>query len=169
MSKVIQKLENGEDVNILFFGDSISCGWSSSGLNAVNGIFDASNKAGNPDAEVLFWSQNFPNLKCINWTAEKFLDYEAQLEDIANSNKGVALTKNTSAYAEIIKSKEAVDYLNTNVNHGNDFTARMYAQEVMTALTPRNPEEDDFLPGDIDNDGKVDLKDVVTLAQAKAG
>lgn len=274
LSKVIQKLENGEDVNILFFGDSISCGWSSSGLNAVNEIFDASNKAGNyvtnyiinvapyaqtwmdmvidelrarypdanitsknlalggkdstwgknnlaarlkllgdwtpdlmflsfacndltggmssatfksnmqgiidvlrdpstvngnPNAEVLFWSQNFPNLKCINWTAEKFLDYEAQLEDIANSNKGVALTKNTSAYAEIIKSKEAVDYLNTNVNHGNDFTARMYAQAVMAALTPRNPEEDDFLPGDIDNDGKVDLKDVVTLAQAKAG
>ena len=274
LSRVIEKLENGEDVNILFFGDSISCGWSSSGLNAVNEIFDASNTAGNyvtnyvinvapyaptwmdmvitelrarypdanitaknlalggkdstwgknnlaarlkllgdwtpdlmllsfacndltggmssatfksnmqgiidvlrdpstvngnPDAEVLFWSQNFPNLKCTKWTTEKFLDYEAQLEAIANSNKGVALTKNTSAYAEIIKSKEAVDYLNTNVNHGNDFTARMYAQAVLAALTPGDPADADFLPGDIDNDGDVDLNDVVALAQVKAG
>lgn len=39
---------------------------------------------------------------------------------------------------------------------------------MQPALTP-GAESTDFLPGDIDNDGDVDLTDVVTLAQVKAG
>lgn len=36
LPKTIEKLENGETVNIVVFGASTSCGWSSSGLNNQN-------------------------------------------------------------------------------------------------------------------------------------
>ncbi len=246
LNKTIEKLENGEEVNILFFGDSISCGWSSSGLknyvdniaNNGKGIYGDDNKTpvthynyaaapyaptwmemfittlkeqypnaaikthnlalggkdsnwgkislaermkllngftpdlmilsfacnditggmtaerfkenmqqiinvlrnpattgGNPNAEVLFWSQSLPNTRIAKFTPEIFLAYEAKQEELVNENTGVGIAKITTLYREIIKTKDALDYLNTYLNHGNDFTARNYATSVLTAIT----------------------------------
>lgn len=52
--KVFEKLEKGEDVNVVIFGDSASCGWSSSGLNYVEGIYSPDN------ASFMSYMLNFP-------------------------------------------------------------------------------------------------------------
>ena len=352
LKDTIAKLEAGETVNIAIYGDSISCGWSSSGLNNPNGIYDESNTegsfktnyvinvapyaptwidmflfglqkrypeatinlknlslggkdaswgakniaarlalwkdeegnqvtpdlllvgfgvndaatnngagrteaefkgfteqmidtartaSGNSNMEVLLYSPMLPNQSATTWDQAKLLGYENALAEIAAADENIGLLQLTSIFTEIVKSKESVDYLNTNVNHGNDFTARIYAtgllamfgdapsveapvlekktsdsvtlapvdgyeyskdgtnwqsSNVFTGLTPETEytfyqrfaetdatyagaasaglqvttdEPAAFLPGDIDNDGNVGLKDVVALAQVKAG
>ena len=246
LADTIAKLEAGQTVNIAIYGDSISCGWSSSGLNNTNVIYDSTNTEGNfksyvinvapyaptwidmflsalqkryPDAtinlknlslggmgsywgreniaarlalwkdeggnqvtpdlllvgfgvndaagnipastfkiysqgivdnartasgnsdmEVLFYSPMLPNQKAVAWDQEKLMGYENALAAIAANDAKVGLLKLTSIFTEIVKSKDAVDYLNTNGNHGNDFTARVYATGILAALlVPAEP------------------------------
>ncbi len=240
LQRTMQKLQNGERVNIVIFGDSISCGWSSSGINSVNEIYDASNTEGNfikssinmppyaptwmdqfgtklkqaypaadiriknlalggketnwgaqnleprlalwkdedgrqvvPDlvligfgvndvcgnlsaekfkenmqkmveiartkggtseTEILFYSAMIPTQKTVNWDKDRMMEYETALCEIADADDKIGLYRQTSLFYEIIKSKEPCDYLNTNCNHGNDFTARMYATGILTAM-----------------------------------
>ncbi len=238
LPKVFEKLKKGEEVNILIYGDSISTGWSSSGLNFVNSIYSKTGEVGsnvinvppytptwpemvkselerlypkakinlkilalggtksnwgaksikerlgylgedwktdlmilsyggndatakmssdeffdnmqniiyefrdpadsvcNPEAEVLLWSQSLPNTAATTYAPEVYLGYQDELEYIAGENEGVALVKLTDQFVEIIQSKLAIDYLNTNVNHPNDFTTRVVAQGLIAALTP---------------------------------
>lgn len=237
---IFKKLENGEEVNIVIYGDSISTGWSSSGLNYVDSIYSKTGVVGscvlnvppytppfpemlkegleklypdatvnvkilalggtksnwgasairgrldylgegykadlmilayggndatakmssddfysnmqniihgfndynlevdNTDAEVLLWSQSLPNTAATTYVPEVFLGYQDELEYIADDNEGVALVKLTDQFVEVLKSKEAIDYLNTNVNHPNDFTTRIIAQGLISALTPKD-------------------------------
>ena len=51
-----EKLERGESMRIVIYGDSISCGWSASGLNKPAEIYDLSNTEGCFKPYVL----NFP-------------------------------------------------------------------------------------------------------------
>lgn len=254
-----RKLENGEEVNIVVYGDSVSCGWSSSGLNNTE-IYDATNTEGSfqpnqvinvapyaptwidmfitrlremyPDAtinlknlslggkdaawgaenikarlalwdkepdlmlvgfgvndalskttatykantealianaravagsdlEFLLIAAYQPNPAIIKFSPQLFLDYEQALEQIAAADSKVGVVNLTSLYQEILKSKEAVDYLNTNVNHGNDFTARMYAQYIIEALSGYVAPP--FTLGDTNNDGEVDDNDVAEI------
>ncbi len=240
LKNTIAKLERGEEVNIVVFGDSISCGWSSSGLNSTDIIYDSTNTEGNflkyvinvppfaptwmdmafsklkkvypkakinvknlsmsgmgthwgftnlaprlalwkdenskqvvPDllllgfgvndicsnistekyktytenmiditrtkastaeTEVLLYSPMIPTQKAVNWDKDILLQYEAALEKIASNDDKIGLLKLTSIFDEIVKNKEPIDYLNTNCNHGNDFTARIYATGVLAAL-----------------------------------
>ena len=233
LPRVFEKLENGEEVNIVVFGDSISCGWSSSGLNFEKQIYSKEGLVGSnvfnvppytppwpemlkaqleksypnakinlkilalggtnsywgaktiserlgflgedwttdlmilsfatndiykgikaeeyytymqyiidmfwgvsPDAEVLLWSQTLPNLNTTVYPVEAYSEYQQQLENIADANDGVALVKTTDHFMEVIKSKEAIDCLNTNVNHPNDFTTRLMAHGLIAALLP---------------------------------
>lgn len=240
LQRTMQKLQNGERVNIVIFGDSISCGWSSSGLNNVNVIYDSSNtegnfinssinqppfaptwmdqfsaklkktypnadirignlalggmgsrwgatnlaprlalwkdeegkqiapdlvmigfgvndvcgnlpteqykeytktmiehartKGGTPDTEVLLYAPMIPTQKTFDWDKDWMMEYETALCEIADVDDKVGVYRQTSLFYEIIKCKEPVDYLNTNCNHGNDFTARMYATGILTAM-----------------------------------
>ena len=275
----IEKLKNGEEINILIYGDSTSCGWSASGLNSFGEIYDETNTEGNfkdysinvapfaetwidmvigtlrskypnakinlknlalggktakwgrdnlakrlelldwePDlmilafggndlaagvtpenfgtytqgiidvlrneantnananAEVLLWSPKVNNPICTKYSVDKFLAFETVLEGIAANNNGVGVARVSSYVADVLNSKEAVDYLNTNVNHGNDFCSRMIAQGIITAMTPADemsempdvPEQPEEFAGDINSDAKVNLKDLVVLARLAA-
>ena len=294
LKNTIKKLENGEDVNIVIYGDSISCGWSSSGLNSDIKIYDNTNTEGNfkvyninvapyaptwiqmletelknrypnaniniknlslggvsspwaaqniekrlalwkdangkqviPDLmligfgvndsagnvtsqnfktniqniistarkvsgnsnmEALMYSPMYPNQDAVLWKAATLLGYEKVMEEIADADKNVGLLKLSSIYDEIVKSKAPEDYLNTNLNHGNDFTARVYYTSIMAAMTKdgnikANAEdlvslsqyvagwdvECDLALMDVNKDDKTDLLDVNYLARHLAG
>lgn len=284
LNNVITKLENGEEVNIVVYGDSNSCGWSSSGMNPSIEIYDDTNTEGNyitryninvapyaptwiqmleaklkemyPDAtinfknlslggtrapwgaeniaerlalwkdeegnqvvpdllltgfggndcihyvnsvnagenitkeqtaedyktsmkqivdiarevtgnadmEVLYYSTFYPNQDAIYWPTEILLAYENAMAELADADDNAGIFKLTSIFEEIIKSKDCEDYLNTNLNHGNDFTARLYFNGILAAME-KDPNAVIVVPGDADGDGIVNLNDLVTLAQ----
>jgi len=271
LKNVIAKLERGEEVNIVIMGDSISCGWSSSGLNpdveifsdkndgtlvnydlnvapyaptfaqmieaelkaqypdaAINfknlslggmgsywaanniaarmalwtdengnqvvpdlimtgfGVNDSAGNAsvssfknnmkaivdnaraasGNADMSALYYSPFLPNQLTATWDVNNILAYENALEELAAEDENAGVAKVTSVFAEIIKSKAPEDYISSYWNHGNDFTARIYATTILEALLG---EEDTHIPGDVDGDENVNLNDLITLAQKVAG
>lgn len=231
MVRCREKLERGEPLHIVIYGDSISCGWSASGLNAPATYYDLSNteghfkpyvlnfppytppwmeqleailretypqakltisnialggtgspwgmqsaaarlalcpskpdlvmigfggnditgrvspethrycmeqmiatfrdpavQNGNPDAEVLLYSCMTLNPLAKYQHTEGLLAYERELQKIAAETPDVQVMPITSFFASLDQAKEAIDRLNTNVNHGNDFTARVYAK-----------------------------------------
>lgn len=271
LANTIAKLERGEEVNIVVFGDSISCGWSSSGFKPYNELYDITNTegnyantslnfapyadtwinmfykalrenypkatiklknlslaggetnwgiknidarlslwkdengntvvpdlmligfgvndlavnrttqvyknnislmvsgtrfaTGNKDMEVLYFSPFLPNQLTATWDETRMLKYENALVELAAADEKAAVVKLTSIFSEIIKSKDAVDYLSTNWNHGNDFTCRQYATGILAAFDITYS----FSVGDIDGDTKANVKDVITLSKLAAG
>ena len=268
LNNTIAKLENGEKVNIVLYGDSISGGWSSSGLNhqvydnennlitytmnvapyappfydmilgklnelypgqinfknlALGGksspwgaekiaerlalwtdengnqvvpdlimigfgvndrsgdrtadSFKANMKAivdnartasGNANMEVLYFSPFIPNQLTDEWDIELLLDYEDVLAELADADKNIGLVKLTSIFKEVIKCKAPEDYISSYWNHGNDFTAKIYATGILAAMLS-DKAANEFTPGDVNNDGEVNLEDLVALAQNVAG
>lgn len=264
LNNTLTKLENGEKVNIVLYGDSISGGWSSSGLNhqiydtncnlinytmnvapyappfydmiltkfnelypsqinfknlALGGKsspwgaaevtnrlavwkdekgnrvipdlmmvgFGVNDRAGNLSAanfktnmkaiadnartatgnsqmEILYFSPFIPNQLTNAWDLTLLLEYEDVLEELASEDENSGVVKLTSIFAEIIKSKAPEDYISSYWNHGNDFTARIYATGILEAMLGEN-----HVFGDVDGDEDVSLKDLVTLAQYVVG
>jgi len=267
LNNTLAKLENGEKVNIVLYGDSISGGWSSSGLN--HPIYDVNNNlatytmnvapyappfydmilgklnelypgqvnfknlalggksspwgaekiaerlalwtdengnqvvpdlimvgfgvndrsgdrtaadfkanmkaivdnartaSGNADMEALYFSPFIPNQLTDEWDIELLLEYENVLAELADADENIGLVKLTSIFKEVIKCKAPEDYISSYWNHGNDFTARIYATGILAAIL--GEDEPSFTPGDIDDDQNVNLNDLVALAQKVAG
>lgn len=94
----------------------------------------ARNVTGNTNMEVLMYSPMFPNQNAIYWPADVLLSYENSMVEIAADDNNVGVLKLSSIFKEIVKNKDAEDYLNTNLNHGNDFTARLYYTGVVAAM-----------------------------------
>ena len=262
----VNKLTNGNDVNVVFFGDSVTVGWSSSGLNQTvynadnsttkvdslnvkpyastwanmfienlkgrysNANINAYNLAlsgkdsawgknnivarlglisetpdliviafglndsldnytsvesykanieaiianaravAGADTEFLLVSPFLPNMNCSRFDITTFTGYENALKEIANSDSLIGLVTVTSYFKEIIKSKNVSDYLSQNINHGNDFANRIYAQSLIAATTYVEQEvEPSYIPGDISGDGRVNNSDVILLRRYLAG
>jgi len=260
------KLENGNDVNIVFFGDSVTVGWSSSGLNQT--VYNADNSttkvdslnvkpyastwanmfienlesrfasanitarnlalsgkdsnwgknnvvarlglisetpdlivvafglndsldnytsvenykanieaiianaraACGADTEFLLVSPFVPNINCTRFDIATFTGYENALKEIADGDNLIGLVTVTSYFKEIIKSKNVSDYLSQNINHGNDFANRIYAQSLIAATTyVEEVVEPDYTPGDIDGKNGVNNSDLIMLRRYLAG
>ena len=261
------KLENGNDVNIVFFGDSVTVGWSSSGLNQT--VYNADNSttkvdslnvkpyastwanmfienlesrfasanitarnlalsgkdsnwgknnivarlglinetpdlivvafglndsldnytsvenykanieaiianaraACGADTEFLLVSPFVPNINCSRFDIATFTGYENALKEIASGDNLIGVVTVTSYFKEIIKSKNVSDYLSQNINHGNDFANRIYAQSLIAATTyvEEVPERPTFTLGDIDGNDSVNNGDLIMLRRYLAG
>lgn len=95
---------------------------------AVDGI-----RAENPDCEFLLMSSWVPNreLKNYDWPEEPFMTATAALE-----GEGFAVGDWWSPHAYVLQSKRYFDMTGNNVNHPNDFLARLMAQTVVATLLP---------------------------------
>lgn len=212
-ARLLEKLQNGEDVKICFYGDSITVGANGSAFvgiepnmpgfdalvteslkqiyNNPNVTFVNRAKGGeatmwgyynvslvtdeNPDLVVLGWGMNdlsiswlkfkqqlqwiidtikkdcpnaeillvssmLPNGDVMEFNIENDYDNcnliffeEAQMELAEEYNLGLA--KVTSMHREILRYKTYYSMTGNNVNHPSDFLIRVYAQNILYALT----------------------------------
>ena len=87
----------------------------------------------NPECEIILISTMLPNTY-----AKGFFNgqdkQEAILEKIAKEYSSVVLAPVTSVHKELLNNIFYFDMTGNNINHPNDFLARIYAQTVLTAL-----------------------------------
>jgi hypothetical protein len=206
-SKTIQKLKTGENVNIVFYGDSITTGANSSktinvapyaenwtemvtnylkqtykteNINYTNtavggtkttwGIENVESRVNdyNPDLVILGFGMNDPDLTAETYQSQiqSIIDaiivknaeceimlvapmlpnsevagfygnqysFESALENITMLYDNIGLAKVTSMHQIILGRKRHYDMTGNNVNHPNDFLARIYAQTIMKSL-----------------------------------
>lgn len=133
--------------------------------NNMKAIVDNAREAtGNANMEALFYSPMFPNQNAIYWPAEVLLAYENAMVELAADDNNIGVLKLSSIFNEIVKNKDAEDYLNTNLNHGNDFTARLYYTGILAAMK-KDSNVVVGTTGDANGDEVVDLKDLIALAR----
>lgn len=96
----------------------------------INSIIQAA-KAGNPDVEILLVSPMLPNPE-VRMTQGNQAFYEEQL--LSLETEGIAVAPVTKMYTYLMQNKRYYDMTGNNVNHPNDFVARLYAQTLNAVL-----------------------------------
>ncbi|MBE6974351.1 MAG: SGNH/GDSL hydrolase family protein [Ruminococcaceae bacterium] len=91
----------------------------------------------NPQAEFLLVSAMMPNTQTVFFKKHKLAQQEEALyavrEELTDVHIGVVPVH--SVFASMMENgKKFVDYASNNVNHPNDFGARVYAQLILAAL-----------------------------------
>lgn len=115
-----------------------------------------------PNADIVLTTDKLNNTACYMYTEEQAFAIQDEIIDVADRFDGVIYAQETDVFSSMIDSKLVVDYLSNNINHGNDFYARVYAQ-VMFNACERN------VSGDTNSDGKVDILDLVRMKKCCAG
>lgn len=88
----------------------------------------------NPDCELLFCSTTVPNplANQFVWDHET---HEPLLSALAKEyGSRAALVPMTSVHKALLKKKHFYDMTGNNINHPNDFLARVYTQTILTVL-----------------------------------
>jgi len=94
----------------------------------INDIIDAV-IAKHPDAEFILVSTTLPNKEVAGFYGFQYT-YEKVLNDISNERNYVAVAPMTSMHQQLLIKKRFYDMTANNVNHPNDFLARIYAQTI---------------------------------------
>ncbi|NCU25909.1 SGNH/GDSL hydrolase family protein, partial [Candidatus Nomurabacteria bacterium] len=91
-------------------------------------------REGSPDTEFLLVSTTLPNKEAAGFYLSQW-QYESVLEELSDEMSGTAIVPMTSMHSYLLKRKRFYDMTGNNINHPNDFLARMYAQSVCEVLS----------------------------------
>jgi len=97
-------------------------------LGMINAV-----RAVNPDCEFILISSMMPNPDLKLFTLYQ-QDYPAELLDIESSVSGVAVADVNEMHRYVMTKKRYFDMTGNNVNHPNDFVARLYTQTMMKTI-----------------------------------
>lgn len=87
----------------------------------------------NPAAEIILVSTMLPNKEVTGFYGNQYL-FEQPLKEIAAQRSYVAIAPVTTMHTTLLESKRYYDMTGNNVNHPNDFLARMYAQTILKVM-----------------------------------
>ncbi len=88
-----------------------------------------------PECEFLLVSPMIPNPEIAGFQNNQLLHHEERLESICNSTYGIGLAPVHSLFLQVAEyGKHYLELSGNCINHPNDFSIRMYAQCVLTAL-----------------------------------
>ena len=204
--KTLAKLKNGEDVTIVFYGDSITEGYNTSkfvgvapyaerfsemsaaylgklyqndkitcintgvagkdtawgvqnlatsvlahspdlvviafGMNdggllpeaLAQRMLNMAKSAKNKGAEVLLVATMLPNREAAGFWGNQHAFEEAMLKAVEKSNQPFGVVQMTSLHASMLEKKPYYHMTGNNINHPNDFLARLYAQSIVQAI-----------------------------------
>ena len=90
-------------------------------------------KAACPDCDVALVSPMLPHFRMKGFFGYQ-PQFEAAFKDICDTREHTALIPVTSMHNEALKTKRYYDMTGNNVNHPNDFLARIYAQTALRVL-----------------------------------
>ena len=91
-------------------------------------------RAKHPDCEFILVSTTLPNPDVSGPWMQYQPDYQDVLEAIASRTSGVAVAKMTDMHKHLLSLKRYWDMTGNNINHPNDFLARVYAQVISQVL-----------------------------------
>lgn len=119
-------------------------------INETRSVFE--------ECEFILVATTLPNKEVKDAYANQIL-YIDELEKIAEELPGVAVADMTTLHDNLLDVKNFRDMTGNNVNHPNDFLARLYAQVALRTLSYEK------IPGDITLDGDVSIDDVLVILQ----
>lgn len=115
-----------------------------------------------PKAGIVLISGKVNNPRTLLFqNPETALAMEDTLISIAGKTENCVAVGGTRAFLNILRSKEAEDYLSNNINHANDYWAMILGQQIAGNLTPGNLTAFDRY--DLDRDGSVGVLDLILL------
>ncbi len=152
-SKVFDKYENLDLILLAFGMNDVSLTPEQHANNMrkmVRGL-----RSQYADADILLVAPMLPNYDAVDYYKEQ-PNFHTALLDL--EEQGVAVVNVTSLHESILQGKRYADITGNNVNHANDYTARMYAQALLKTLevssygteseTPETPETPEPTPDD---------------------
>ena len=92
-----------------------------------------------PDVEIMLISTSLPNKTAAAAASgtpffKEHDKFEPELKKISDAYENVGLSNVTSLNAELLKRKRFRDMTGNNINHPNDYLARLYAQVTIASL-----------------------------------
>ena len=91
----------------------------------------------NPDCSIVLVSAFYPNIwDGTAWTSYKLSEQEQGYYELMNEYDNLIVAPVYSVYKSMLIAKESCDYTSNLFNHPNDFGARVYADTIMSVLTP---------------------------------
>jgi lysophospholipase L1-like esterase len=84
--------------------------------------------------DVILVSPMIPNMQ-LKWFAGNQIHFEQALDNISQQREWIAVAPVTSVNRAIFERKRFIDTTANNVNHPNDFLARVYAQTLLHILS----------------------------------
>ncbi len=83
------------------------------------------------DADILLIAPMLPNYDAVNFYGTQPDFYEYLME---NEKEGIAVVNMTKVHEGVLQKKRYADMTGNNVNHANDYLARLYAQTLLKTL-----------------------------------
>ena len=115
-------------------------GFGMNDINTLNGDYKQNIlkiiqtiKSYNPDCYIMLLSPMLPN----SWAKDFYKNqknFEAILKSIATTQSNLCLIPITTLYKKIANNKNFYEMSHNNINHPNDYLARIYAQSFLYAL-----------------------------------
>ncbi len=126
------------DIVLIGFGINDSCGGvtPSDFGKYIGEIIDIirNDKNGNKDACFVPFSCHTCNEDAECYPLSRFLDYEDKMRKMSEKDKNIGYIPLTSLFADMSKSKCALDRLENNINHCMDMGGRIYAQAMIESF-----------------------------------
>lgn len=110
-----------------------------------------------PDAEILLVASMLPNPKAVHFYRQQVDFAPALLEKC--EKEGVAVVNMTAVHKGLLERKNYADMTGNNVNHPNDYMARVYAQTLFATLQEKK----------VESDCQIDQSDVSSEGPKPAG
>lgn len=89
-----------------------------------------------PECEIILLGSIIPNPEAVEFVGNGFIpQYTEQLKKLAGEYSGVVVADMTEIHTHILTRKNYRDITGNNVNHPNDFIARMYTQVLLDTIS----------------------------------
>ena len=128
-----------ENTDLIFIGFGMNEGGNTAAIQNANTkkIIDYLRDK-NPDVSIVLVSAFYPIFWDSNnqkWTNYRLGEQEDGYFELAEQYENIAVAPVNTAFVNILKAKEGVDYIANGINHPNDYGVNLYADTITATIT----------------------------------